>query len=208
MLEDPIHIKNLEAWYEADKKHNLRTTYPLNEKSIVFDVGAYTGDWALEIHKKYKCTVHCFEPVREFFYKLRQNVRIYPDVICHNFAISNIDNDQYIYKNQDGSGFYLENNSDEEIVEVRSIGSIFRTDFSDVEHVNLMKLNIEGEEYNVLEEMIEENLIGLVDNFQIQFHRDAPNYDERRKFIQSALAKTHKQTYNFDYIWENWEIKY
>jgi len=34
MSEDPIHIKNLEVWYEADKKHNLRTTYQLNEKAL------------------------------------------------------------------------------------------------------------------------------------------------------------------------------
>src|SRR5690606_34223346 len=116
MSEDPIHIKNLEAWNEADKKHNLRTTYPLNEKSIVFDVGAYTGDWALEIHKKYKCTVNCFEPVREFFYKLRLDFRNYLVVICFDVAIFNVDDDLYIYKNQDGLGFYFLNNSDEEIV--------------------------------------------------------------------------------------------
>lgn len=201
--EDPVHIKNLEAWYEADKQESLRFKYPLTSNSIVFDLGAFTGDWAIKIYDLYKCTVHCFEPVQHIFDELKLKTEAYPSIILHNFAVSNINEQRTIYINKDGSGFYLIDKSSPENVIVKSIIDIIKD--LNINKIDLMKFNVEAEEYNILESMITNNLISIVDNFQIQFHRDVENYHERRINIQAALNKTHKLTYNFDYVWENWE---
>jgi len=203
--EDPIHIKNLEAWYEADKKEPLRFNYPLNRESIIFDLGAYTGDWAIEMWKRYQCVICGFEPVNDIFKELDLKTKKYEMICLYKYAVSNKNEQRLIYKDKDGSGFYIPNNTNTELVEVKSIVDIIKNE--KIDHIDLMKFNVEAEEYNILECMIENDLLKIVDHFQIQFHRDVDNYNNRRKFIQSELNKTHNQIYNFDYIWESWSRK-
>jgi len=203
--EDPVHIKNLEAWYDADKKEPLRFNYPLTSSSVVFDLGAYTGDWAIEMWKRYQCVICSFEPVNDIFKELDLKTKKYEMICLYKYAVSNKNEQRLIYKDKDGSGFYIPNNTNTELVEVKSIVDIIKNE--KIDHIDLMKFNVEAEEYNILECMIENNLLNIVDHFQIQFHRDVENYDNRRKFIQAELSKTHNQVYNFDYIWESWSRK-
>jgi len=74
-----------------------------------------------------------------------------------------------------------------------------------VKHINLIKINIEGGEYELLEKMIISNLIKRFDNIQIQFHRFIANAFTKRRLIQKGLSKTHYLTYNYPFIWENWK---
>lgn len=46
-----------------------------------------------------------------------------------------------------------------------------------------------------------------IKNIQIEFHRVIPDCDEKRKIISDLLSKTHHQSWNFDYVFENWELK-
>ena len=69
-----------------------------------------------------------------------------------------------------------------------------------------MKVNIEGGEYDLLEGLIENGLTARIRNIQVQFHDFVPNAYERMKNIQLSLSKTHKITYQFEFVWENWEL--
>jgi hypothetical protein len=45
-------------------------------------------------------------------------------------------------------------------------------------------------------------------NIQVQFHDFIiENATERMENIQKQLAKTHKITYQFNFVWENWQLK-
>ena len=37
--------KQVERWFADDGDNTLRLNYPLDENSVVFDVGAYKGAW-------------------------------------------------------------------------------------------------------------------------------------------------------------------
>jgi hypothetical protein len=81
-----------------------------------------------------------------------------------------------------------------------------------VDHIDLMKINIEGGEYELLEHMIEKDLIGMVDQFIIQFHNKDLGLNiykakERRDEIRKALSKTHKEVWCEPFIWEKWVKK-
>lgn len=76
-----------------------------------------------------------------------------------------------------------------------------------IEHIDLMKVNIEGEEYNLMEYILENNYVNNIRNIQIQFHANVENYLERMITIQNKLRNTHVQTYCFPTIWENWSLK-
>jgi hypothetical protein len=70
--------------------------------------------------------------------------------------------------------------------------------------VRLMKVNIEGGEYELLERMLECGLTTRVADLQIQFHNFSPDAAERMAAIQRGLAATHRPTYQYRFVWENW----
>jgi hypothetical protein len=70
--------------------------------------------------------------------------------------------------------------------------------------IDLIKINIEGGEYDLLEYMIREGLAQQCSDIQVQFHRFVPRADERRRAIRTALGQTHHLTYDYPFVWENW----
>jgi len=74
-----------------------------------------------------------------------------------------------------------------------------------LERVDLMKINIEGAEYALLERMIETGLTERVGSFMIQFHEWHPGAYRRRRKVRQALAETHSSVWNYDFVWEKWD---
>jgi hypothetical protein len=74
-----------------------------------------------------------------------------------------------------------------------------------IAEVALMKLNIEGAEYDLLEHMIANGTISQVRAIQVQFHLAVPNAERRMEAIQSRLERTHRLTFQYRFVWENWE---
>jgi hypothetical protein len=73
--------------------------------------------------------------------------------------------------------------------------------------VDLMKINIEGGEYELLEHLIARGLTKRIRNIQVQFHEDVmAGAAGRMERIQSRLAETHHLTYQERFVWENWEL--
>ena len=70
-----------------------------------------------------------------------------------------------------------------------------------------MKINIEGGEYDLLEDMAREQVLGKIRNMQIQFHWDGiEDYEEKIASVRAKLSKTHVQTWNYELVWENWSL--
>ena len=73
--------------------------------------------------------------------------------------------------------------------------------------VDLMKINIEGAEFPLLERMADAGLLEQVDTFLIQFHEWHPGAYHRRRKIRRALATTHTLEWDYHFIWEKWVRK-
>ena len=56
-----------------------------------------------------------------------------------------------------------------------------------------------------MDHIIQTDLQEKIENVQVQFHKNIENCEVRRKNIQEILKKTHVLTYNYDFIWENWQ---
>jgi len=61
--------------------------------------------------------------------------------------------------------------------------------------IDLMKINIEGGEYDLLEHLLDSAFISNIYNIQVQFHDFVPNAESRMNKIQESLSKTHLLTY-------------
>lgn len=206
VISNLIYGYRVKQWIKDKGDEELRINYKLNKNSIVFDVGGYLGDWSDAIYNKYRCRIFVFEPVKEYFHKITQRLRKISKIQVYNFGLGEKDIRKSIYKMDNSSSFYKKDSyTEKEICKIRDIKKFIIK--NNLKKINLIKINIEGGEYDLLDKMIDSNLIHMFENLQIQFHRFMPNAKLRRKEIQNKLVKTHYLTYNYSFIWENWKKK-
>lgn len=188
-------------WFRIDGDNTLRLDYPLNKDSLVWDVGGYKGDFAHKIYEKHKCQVEVFEPIESFYVHIQSRFNTNPDITAHNFGFSDKDSTGYISLANDGSSLH------DRGVE-RNVPVVLRDIFAYIDgykYIDLIKINIEGEEYALLERILDTGIAGMFTFIQVQFHTFIPNAKERRVKIQERLKKTHKLMWNYNFIWESWE---
>ena len=73
--------------------------------------------------------------------------------------------------------------------------------------IDLMKINIEGAEYDLLDDLIETGTVKHIDNLLIQFHDFFPEAKSRMDKIHEHLKQTHESTFCHEFVWEGWKRK-
>lgn len=180
----------------ADNGEAKRYDYPLSKNSLVWDVGGYKGEFAEEIYRRYGCNIVIYEPV---FYKDLQIKFKDTDIVVLDFGLSDKDEIKDISVINDSSSFHKEADIKKK-VHVKDVCKF-------IHEVDLIKINIEGDEYRLLQRMLDSGKIKLFKNIQVQFHKFVPFADDRMDTIQKRLSETHELTYQYKFIWENWMLK-
>ena len=67
---------------------------------------------------------------------------------------------------------------------------------------------IDGDKTLRINYPLNSNSIRNFKNIQVQFHQSIRYSNLRMKKIQEELKKTHKLTYQYPFVWENWLIKH
>lgn len=185
----------------GDYTHNIN--YNLNENSIVVELGGFKGAWAEQIFNKYNSNIYIIEPIPKFYNFINEKFKTNNKVHLLNVGISTDNKKGIIYMNGDESSSDI--NSGEPIeVDFNTIETIFEK--WKIFKADLIQINIEGDEYSLLEKMIQTGTIHNFKNIQIQFHIFVDNYIERRNKIHKYL-KNNGFRINFDYpfVWESWK---
>lgn len=204
--KDQAWMDILTRWKKADGNNTLRMDYDLNQQSIIFDLGGYKGQWASDIFARYACQVEIFEPYPLFSDAISKRFKNNPKINVHTFGLDRKYEKQFLAVDADATSLFKTKQSDNVVeVELKCAKDFLKA--GGFEQIDLMKINIEGGEYNLLEHLIEEGLITKIKNIQVQFHHFMPNAKERMEAIQASLSKTHQLTYQFEFLWENWQIK-
>jgi FkbM family methyltransferase len=193
-----VHVHH--HWVAARGDQTLRVDYPLVSSDIVLDVGGYQGDWAEAIISRYAPVVHVFEPVFTFAQAIRQ--RLGGKIHLHPFGLAGNTREVFITLAQEGSSIIKgETDAKQERIQLVAARDVFMTLPSEIA---LMKINIEGAEYELLEHLLAESLLPRIRHLQIQFHDFVPDARARRQALRQALRATHVPTYNYPFIWEGW----
>lgn len=202
---DLIQYKRVQSWFAAKGDQTLRLDYDLNSDSIVFDVGGYKGEFAAEILCKYDANVYIFEPIRDFIFIIKNKFSNNKKVKLFNFGLAGKDQELEISLSDNSSSVYL-NGENREIIQLKSIVDFIKT--NELKQIDLIKINIEGGEYELLESLIDNDCINIFKNIQVQFHDFLiENAKGRMNKIQKNLSKTHEITYQYEFVWENWKRK-
>lgn len=203
ILKDPFTIA-VTQWFKDEGNSNLRFDYPLTEDSIVFDVGGYIGEWSQKIIELYNPHVYIFEPVPEYYSKIIRKLGSNPKVSIYNFGLSNKTAEAKIALLNNGSSVYKKGNN-YITIELKDISEFLKE--INISKIDLIKINIEGEEYALLNRMISTSIVEKCQNIQVQFHKFVVNARQRRNKIRGSLRKTHFVTWEYPFIWENWRRK-
>jgi len=76
----------------------------LENCDVVFDIGANIGQWTkLALNFNSKLNIHCFEPSKFTFDKLKSN-NFSPNVICNNVGLSSSKEENFLYIFKEGGG--------------------------------------------------------------------------------------------------------
>jgi FkbM family methyltransferase len=197
-------------WLAAiNANRHLLIEADIDADSVVLDAGAYTGEWAQEIIDRYNPTVHAFEPDPRNYKHLAKRAQANSRLIPHSFGLG--DKSEHVRMSLElmGSSVFSDTSGKNGVpwaeIEIRDIVDAWQS--LALGRVELMKINIEGAEFPLLERMIEANLLKNVDCFMIQFHEWHPGAYRRRRAIRKAMNKTHRLVWDYHFIWEKWVLK-
>lgn len=193
---------SLSKWIanDGDNTHNI--TYELNENSKIMDLGGYNGVWAQQMIEKYNPYVYIVEPVNSFYENMSNKFLNNKKVKLLNVGVGVEDKDGIIYMNGDSTSSKL---SDGKSVNVKfnTIESILK--HFNIDNVDLLQINIEGDEYSILEKMLKTGTINKIKSIQIQFHLGVGDEIQRRGKIRDGLVKNNfKINFDYPFVWESW----
>lgn len=203
-----------EKWDKDRGSDLLILNYPLDENSQIIELGGYHGYWTKTASQRFNCNILSIEPVPQFYNKLVDEIDYYigtfnkpsrDKIKMENCGISTEEKTITLYMDGDATSSYLESSEQIE-VECHTLQYFLKK--YNITKVDLIQINIEGEEYPLLENWIEIGILNKIKYIQIQFHKFGENYEERRKNIQDKLSSIGFEIkYNYDFVWESWENK-
>jgi FkbM family methyltransferase len=191
----------LQKWGRDKGDETLRLDYKLSRTSVVFDLGGYLGDWAQAIEDKFGCRAYVFEPVVRFADKIRERFAGNDHIHIHAYGLGDKDEHLDITVANESSSVFTQGEA-RETIQIKDICEEMRA--LGIDRVDLMKINIEGSEYPLLDRLVQNGEIRKIEELQIQFHLFVPNARRRYREIAQKLTVTHELTWRYPFVWENW----
>lgn len=200
--------KNRDKWYADGCDDKLRYEFPeLSEKSIVIDLGGWKGEWAGNIYSRFRCKVHIFEAVPSFAKNIQERFAFNSDISVYPFGLGAQNTSLEVFIGQEGSSIFYNRNTSQvrETCDIVSVEDFLNE--NKFEQIDLVKINIEGGEYDLLEKIIELDFTSSINCYLVQFHDFVPGFDKRRKAIRNKLSETHDLQFDYPFVWECWKLK-
>ena len=199
--------ENVKRWFTDKGDVYKRLDYPeLNQNSVVLDVGGYLGTFTESIYLRYGCDIYLFEPVRSFYEACNFKFAHLPKIKIFNYGLAGTDYSTEIYVSEDASSTTVLDTPSKEKIQLQNVSKIIRE--LNVPMIDLLKINIEGDEFDLLENLIlNRDVMSKIKNIQIQYHTFANDAQKRRERINSRLLSTHECDWCYEWVWENWKIK-
>ena len=207
-IKNFINYKIKNPNLDAFKKLEI---YELNHKSSVIDLGAHDGSIS-EFFLKKGCKVFAFEPNPNLYTKLLERKKKYKNLDCFNLGVNSTKGifDLYLKKNNITNEIKTEsqassllknkfNISKEDSIKVKCI--TFENLISMTGPVDLVKIDIEGTEYKIYEDLLEHS--DKFNNCIIELHnKKFPNSieHEHNDMLNKIKAHKNKKKFNLGYI--------
>tara|TARA_R110002096_G_scaffold194020_2_gene376107 strand:- start:1668 stop:2360 length:693 start_codon:yes stop_codon:yes gene_type:complete len=191
--------------WRADKMEKTRMQFSgIHAGSVVFDMGGFQGNWAADIHERYGADVHIFEPHPAFAQKIRQRFEGNSAIRTYDLALGSTQSTLTLSDDGDASSSFREGKN-AVTGRIEPVAQFF--EHADIPRIDLMKINIEGGEYDLLPALAAAGIMPRIGIIQVQFHLFSAADIERRDTIRTMLEKTHTCDWSYDFVWEQWSLR-
>ncbi len=153
----------------TDAFESISAIWPSWSPAIAFDVGANVGQVSSELHRRFpRALIHAFEPIPDTFLQLTAAVADQPQIRPHRLGLADRTGELRLTPQSDSTlnsiHFTAANESSRGIaVSLTTLDEFCRS--SQVTHVDLLKIDVEGAEMDVLRgatEMLSAGSVGLI----------------------------------------------
>lgn len=199
--------KEFKKWSKDGGDFELRFNYCLNKNSIVFDLGGFKGDFASDLFSRMPCNLYIFEPVQKYYLTIKKRFILNNMIKVFPFGLSNKTESTIMeLKGASSTTFIgeIDNAATNSIEKVKLVDIVEFIDEQNISKIDLMKINIEGGEYDLLQRLLDTDKIRNIKYLQIQFHNLNKNSTQKKDDIRNLLQNTHTCEYCYKFIWENW----
>ena len=204
-------MPEFERWFGDNGDEVRLLGHDLSSESVVFEVGGYLGEFSEDLFNKFNCNLYVLEPVKEFYNKLCHKFKDDNKISVLNYGLHKENTEMYIsVDEQNGENSTVLNravikNAKKEKIILKRIEDVMEQ--NDVSQIDLLNINIEGGEYDLLNYLVRSPVIYKIKNIQVQFHDFVEDAHVKRNIIHAKLHNTHKMTYNYEFVWENWNLR-
>jgi FkbM family methyltransferase len=174
------------------------------EDKCVIVLGGHLGE-SVERYLKFGArTIDVFEPVPEFFEKLESRFQSASKVNIVDKAAWVRNEKLEFWLDNEGTGFSGRSGTPITVEAIR-----LSTWLSGQEEGKqyFIEINIEGSEYELLEDLITSGMVSRLATILIQFHNFSPESERQRTNILGKLANSHFETMSYKWVWEKWVLR-
>lgn len=202
----PKYQKEFDRWFANDGDRSHLLNHKLDSNSIVIDAGGFVGDFSFDINTMSGSKIFTFEPVGSFYRHICERLKNESNIKIFNFGISSNDKQISITLDGDASSFHTHGNGKlTEQCTIRDVDNVLSE--LGIENIDLFKINIEGDEFDLIARLIETGRISKIKFLQVQFHDFIENAEEKRMNLQEKLRLTHNCEFSYDFVWEGWSLR-
>lgn len=175
-----LHPTYLKQWQD-EHLERLRYEYPdIKEHETVLDIGSYRREWGNAMIEKYTVKVESFD------------------------ALDNKAAWKFNGKLAMGGAYYYTSMYEPAVTEYWCVDIAPYLQ----QEIAVVKINIEGGEYELLEYIISKGLMKNIRNLQVQFHYiEGKDCERMYQVLAQLLSLTHTLQWRYPFCWESWERK-
>ena len=199
----------------AQEQPDLLVDVDLPAGGVALDVGGFEGQWSTRVLERADrrgpgdLRVHAFEPDPSSVELFRHALGHDPRVVLHPFGLGGHDRTVTLAVGGAGSSVFVDPNAPgfhgAAEVELRDVDAVLQS--LDVERIDLIKVNIEGGEYELFDRLQETGWLGRTGTVFVQFHEFAPDAYRARRRVRRHLERTHRCTWSHPWVFERWDPK-
>lgn len=154
--------------FDASGELFLREALYNSQMDIVFDVGSNVGEWAEHIGCVVGREVHCFEPVPATFQRLRRSAG--DQCVVNNLGLSSKTGWEQVRFHEVNDklttpALMINNGGESRVMDILCVRGDEYCASREIDHINYLKIDTEGNEFNVLKgfkNMIDERRIDII----------------------------------------------
>jgi len=191
-------------WNRDKGNENLILNYPLNENSWIVELGGFEGWFTQKALDKFNCNILVVEPI--YCEKLSKNFENTQNVIIECCGVSDVKKTIELYVDGDATSQYTKVSQNKIQVDCYPI-EYFISKYN-IEIIDLVQINVEGEEYPLLEKWITSDVLNKIKHIQVQYHDFVADYRNRKENIEKGLLERgFENSWDYDIVFSSWKNK-